>query len=81
MLDSSFPLDFYFTHGITSGGASVKEPTSSAGGKRLVFDPWVRQIPLEESKATHSSTLVWRIPWIEERGGLQSMRSQRVGHD
>ena len=30
--------------------------------------------------ATHSSTLTWRIPWMEESGGLQSMGSQRVGH-
>ena len=37
--------------------------------------------PLEEGKATHSSTLAWRIPWTEEPGGLQSMRLQRVGHD
>ena len=31
--------------------------------------------------ATHHSILAWRIPWIEEPGGLQSTRSQRVGHD
>ena len=31
--------------------------------------------------ATHSSTLAWEIPWAEERGRLQSMVSQRVGHD
>jgi len=31
--------------------------------------------------ATHSSTLTWRIPWREEPGRLQSMGSQRVGHD
>ena len=31
--------------------------------------------------ATHSSILAWRIPWVEEPGGLQSMGSQRVGHD
>ena len=31
--------------------------------------------------ATHSSILVWRIPWMEEPGGLQSMGSQRVGQD
>ena len=35
---------------------------------------------LEEGMATHSSVLVWRIPWTEEFGGLQSMESQRVGH-
>ena len=37
--------------------------------------------PLEEGKATDSSILAWRIPWTEEPGGLQSMGSQRVGHD
>ena len=37
--------------------------------------------PLEEGMATHSSILAWRIPWIEKPGGLQSMGSQRVGHD
>ena len=37
--------------------------------------------PLEEEMATHSSVLAWRIPWTQEPGGLQSMGSQRVGHD
>ena len=37
--------------------------------------------PLEEEMATHSTILAGRIPWIEELGGLQSMGSQRVGHD
>ena len=37
--------------------------------------------PLEKKMATHSSTLVWEIPWTEVRGRLQSMGSQRVGHD
>ena len=37
--------------------------------------------PLEEGMATHSSILAWRIPWTEEPVGLQSMGSQRVGHD
>ena len=37
--------------------------------------------PLEEGMAAHSSILAWRIPWTEEPGGLQSMGSQRVGHD
>ena len=37
--------------------------------------------PLEKEMATHSSILAWRIPWREEPGGLQSMGSQRVGHD
>ena len=37
--------------------------------------------PLEKGMAAHSSILAWRIPWSEEPGRLQSMGSQRVGHD
>ena len=46
---------------------------------------WVQSLgqedPLEREVATHSSVLVWKIPWTEESGGLQSMGSQRVGYD
>ena len=46
---------------------------------------WVQSLgweaPLEKEMATHSSTLAWKIPWTEERGRLQSVGSQRVGHD
>ena len=37
--------------------------------------------PLEKEMAPHSSILAWKIPWMEEPGRLQSMGSQRVGHD
>ena len=37
--------------------------------------------PLEKGVATHFSILAWRIPWIEEAGGLGIMRSRRVGHN
>ena len=37
--------------------------------------------PLEKEMAAHSSTLAWKIPLMEEAGRLQSMGSQRVGHD
>ena len=40
-----------------------------------------REDSLEKKMATHSSILTWKIPWIEESGGLQSMGSQRVRHD
>ena len=40
-----------------------------------------REDPLEKEMATHSSTHAWKIPWMEKPGGLQSMGSQRVGHD
>ena len=48
-------------------------------------ETWVRSLgrqdPLKKGRATHSSILVWRIPWTEEPGRLQSMGSKRVGHD
>ena len=48
-------------------------------------ETWVQSLgqedPLEEVMATHSSVLAWRIPWTEEPGWLQSMGSQRVGHN
>ena len=40
-----------------------------------------REDPLEKEMATHSSILAWEIPWTEEPGELQSLRSQRVRHD
>ena len=46
-------------------------------------ETWIlgQEDALEKGMATHSSILVWRIPWTEELGGLQSMESQRVGQD
>ena len=48
-------------------------------------ETWVwslgQEDPLKKGMATHSSILAWRIPWTEEPGGLQSVGSQRVGHD
>ena len=38
-------------------------------------------ICMEKAMAPHSSTLAWKIPWMEEPGGLQSMGLLRVGHD
>ena len=37
--------------------------------------------PLEKEMATHSSILAWKVPWMQEPGGLQSTGSQRIGHD
>ena len=51
----------------------------------IMLETWVlslsREDPLEKEMATHSSILVWKTPGMEEPGGLQSMGSQRVGHD
>ena len=48
-------------------------------------ETWVQSVGqkdlLEKEMATHSDILAWRIPWVEKPGGLQSMGSQRIGHD
>ena len=48
-------------------------------------ESWVQSLdwedPLEKGMATNSSILAWRIPWTEEPGALQSIESQRVGHE
>ena len=59
-------------------GSAGKEPACQCRNR---FSPSSRENPLEEEMATHSSILAWRTPWIEEPGGLQSLGSQRVGHD
>ena len=50
-----------------------------------MWETWVRSLGQEDllvkGVATYSSILAWRIPWREEPGGLQSLGSQRVGHD
>ena len=50
-----------------------------------IQETWVRSLgqedPLQKEMATLSSTLAWNIPWTEKPGRLQSMGSQRVGHD
>ena len=54
-----------------------KESAYSAGDAGLIPGS---EDPLEEEMATHSSILVWKIPWTEKPCGLQSMGSQKVGH-
>ena len=50
-----------------------------------MWETWVRSLgpedPLENEMATHSRILAWRIPWMEEPDGLQSLGCQRFGHD
>ena len=64
------------------GGSVVKNPPANPGDMQVTL-VWSlgREDFLEKEMATHSSILVWRIPWTEEPGGLQSMGLQRVGHD
>ena len=67
--------DMYTFWGFPSGSVGKESPAMQ--------ETWVRSLgqedPLEKEMATHSRTLVWRIPWTEELGRLQSMRSPRVG--
>ena len=60
------------------GGSVVENPPANVGDVGLSLGG---EDPLEEEMATHSSSLALEIPWTEESGGLQSMRSQKVGHD
>ena len=60
------------------GGSDGKESACNAGD-RVQSLGW--EDSLEKEMATYSSTLAWKIPWMEEPGRLQSMGSQRVGHD
>ena len=60
------------------GGSVIKNPPATVGNRDLIPDPGRS---LEKEMATHSSALVWRSPWTEKPGRLQSMGSQRVGHD
>ena len=81
MTDSS--VDSYLNNCLHTSGASLV-------AQRLKHLPAMQETcvrslgqedPLEKEMATHSTILAWRIPWMEEPGELQSMGSQRVGHD
>ena len=60
---------------------AVKNLPDNAGDTRDAVPSLGQEDPLEEVMATHSSVLAGRIPQTEEPGGLQSIRSQRLGHD
>ena len=78
--DTTFSLCILFMG--FRGGASGKKAACQC---RRQKEMWVQSLggedPLEEGMATHSSILAWRIPWREEPGSIQSMGSQRVGHN
>ena len=59
----------------------VKNPPVNARDIRDLRSILSQENPLQKGMATQSSTLAWDIPWTEEFGGLQSMGSQRVGHN
>ena len=93
---SNFPLAVLSTHGgvcvslLLSVCPALSFPWAYLVAQRLkrlpaMRETWVRSLgredSLEKEMAIRSRILAWRIPWLEEPGGLQSMGSQRVGHD
>ena len=87
---------FFFRYRLSHQGsllwlnATIEDPRTSLVAQTVenlpaVLETWVQSLgwedPLEKEMETHSSILAWRIPRTEEPGGLQSMKSQRVGHD
>ena len=75
------------TTGLNSARNSVNTSLVAQTVKRLSImrETWVRSLgwedPLEKEMASHSRTIAWKMPWMEEPGRLQSMGLQRVGHD
>ena len=75
-------LDAFATLTLTlgfPGGSEGKASACNAGDLGSI--PGSVEDPLEKEMAAHSSTLAWKTPWTEKPGRLQSMGSQRVGHD
>ena len=83
MTDFSLFMHQQFRQGSVGIGASLVAQMVKHLAPML--ETWVRSLgwedPLEEEMATHSSIPAWKIPWTGEPGRLQSMGSQRVGHD
>ena len=62
-------------------GGDIHGTQTLSGSKCFIVICGILDNTAEKAMATHSSTLAWEIPWMEEPGRLQSMGSQRVGHD
>ena len=73
------------TLGTFTGLPQVTQTVKNLGDSSRMQEIWVlslgREDPLEKEMATHSNILAWRILWTEKPDVLQSMGSQRVGHD
>ena len=59
----------------------VKNPPAMQEPREIQVQSLGQKDPLEEEMTTHSSVPAWKIPWTEEPSGLQSLGSQRTGHD
>ena len=79
----SHPVLWFIWHGVCTRLTSLV--AQMVKHLATMWETWVQTLgwkdPLEKEMATHSSTVAWKIPWTEEHGRLQSMGSQRVGHD
>ena len=64
-----------------SNGSMVKKQLAKQDTEETRVWSLGQEDPLEEKMAIHSSTFAWKLPWTDEPGGLQSMMSQRIGHD
>ena len=71
----------YLSFGASQVVLLVKNSSANAERHETRVQSLGQEELLVEGMATHSSILAWRIPWTEEPGGLQSIESQRVGHD
>ena len=75
-------LPKYFIHvAIYPPSHLGKESAAMQDMQEIWVQPVGQKDPLEEGMAAHSSILAWRIPWMVEPSGLQSMESQRVRHN
>ena len=77
--------DFYFSVLDTTNTPWASLVTQTVKNLPAIQETWVQSLDWEDSlkkgKATHSSILAWRISWTEKPGGLQFMRSHRVGQN
>ena len=71
---------WYFCYSSLNNLICKNRLASFPRSQSVVFNPWLGGSS-EKAMAPHSSTLAWKIPWMEEPGGLQSMGSRRVGHN
>ena len=66
---------------MTTGKTIALTRWTLVGKVMSLFFNMLTRLVMEKAMVTHSSTLAWKIPWMEEPGRLQSMGSLRVGHD
>ena len=78
MASDSALMQKYLLYWGLPGGSEVKNPPAEL---KMQVHSLGQEDPLKKEMATHSSVIVWEIPWTEETGLLQSMGSQRVRYD